>query len=355
VPCLMGVYMLGPINGCVYPWAERVDKARQREKDTAAGVAPAPDRGKTDLPIAVLNGDLATVQKLLENGANVNGRDETGSTPLHAAAFLGRLEVAKLLLDRGADPNAKGGDGSPPIMATHVDWNQTLAIVKSLNIAVDDKDAIEQGREKVRQLLEPLTKKAPPNATAAIPTNYDKALHDLRDEYHKFFKSSKFSVMMGGQPTHLVTGYTFGHLWFLWFLCWMTPGFIVIAWLAKICRVPRPPRWLILTPICLLWLVPLTLVPQWFFPNGNFGPDTCMGILPMPHLLAYYSVFFAYGALYFDCDDSTVRLGRWWWLSLPLALFVLYPVAQYWMNDRIVTGVAQALPVRKRHREHFEL
>jgi hypothetical protein len=80
-----------------------------------------------------------------------------------------------------------------------------------------------------------------------------------------------------------------------------------------------------------------------------------MGILPMPHLLAYYSVFFAYGALYFDCDDSTVRLGRWWWLSLPLALFVLYPVAQYWMNDRIVTGVAQALPVRKRHREHFEL
>ncbi|MHB9081807.1 MAG: acyltransferase family protein [Pirellulaceae bacterium] len=346
VPCLLGVYMLSPMNGWVYAWAERVERARQRDKDAAAAgvaVAPAPKRGNAELPIAVLRGDLATVQTLLANGADVNGRDESGSTPLHAAAFLGRIEVAKLLLDRGADPNAKGADGNPPMMATYASWDLTWAIANSLQISVDDQDAIDQGREKVRQLLGPLTTEAPPTAGTASQVTDDNARRDVRDEYYKFFRSSKFSVMIFGQPTHLVTGYTFGHLWFLWFLCWMTPAFVVIAWMARICRVPRPSRWLIVTPICLLWLVPLTLLPQWFFPNGNFGPDTCLGILPMPHLLVYYSVFFAFGALYFDCDDTTGRLSRWWWLSLPLALFVLYPVAQAWMNDRMVTGVTQVL------------
>ncbi len=61
VPCLLGVYMLGPINGCVYPWADRVERSRQREKDAAGEVAAeASGRGDPQLPIAVLRGDLPT-------------------------------------------------------------------------------------------------------------------------------------------------------------------------------------------------------------------------------------------------------------------------------------------------------
>jgi len=46
----------------------------------------------------------------------------------------------------------------------------------------------------------------------------------------------------------------------------------------------------------------------------SFGPDTSVGVLPQPHLLLYYGLFFAFGALYFECDDAPGRLGRWWWL-----------------------------------------
>ena len=38
-----------------------------------------------------------------------------------------------------------------------------------------------------------------------------------------------------------------------------------------------------------------------------------------------YAIFFGYGALYFDSEDHEGRLGRRWWLTLPLALLVVYP------------------------------
>lgn len=52
---------------------------------------------------AAAKGNLATVQKLVENGANVNRRDGTGNTPLIVAALNGQTKVAKYLLDQGAD------------------------------------------------------------------------------------------------------------------------------------------------------------------------------------------------------------------------------------------------------------
>ena len=58
----------------------------------------------------------------------------------------------------------------------------------------------------------------------------------------------------------------------------------------------------------------------------NYGPDTSTGILPMPQILAYYAVFFFFGALYFDCDDQEGQLGRWWRITLPVALLVVFPI-----------------------------
>ena len=45
----------------------------------------------------------------------------------------------------------------------------------------------------------------------------------------------------------------------------------------------------------------------------------------MPHVLAHYSVFFGFGALMYATAGAADRLGRAWWLKLPLGLLLLAP------------------------------
>lgn len=52
-------------------------------------------------------GYIAVVRRLLERGADVNGKNEAGETALHLAAQNDRCNVIELLLERGADVNAK--------------------------------------------------------------------------------------------------------------------------------------------------------------------------------------------------------------------------------------------------------
>jgi len=67
---------------------------------------------------AVKNGNVNTVKKLLNNGANVNQADnENGITPLLTASRNGHTEVVKLLLNKGADVNKAGMFGRTPL------WN----------------------------------------------------------------------------------------------------------------------------------------------------------------------------------------------------------------------------------------
>jgi uncharacterized protein len=50
---------------------------------------------------------LERVQKLLDEGADVNSKTDNGLTALMMASQRNRIDVAKLLLDRGADVNAR--------------------------------------------------------------------------------------------------------------------------------------------------------------------------------------------------------------------------------------------------------
>lgn len=50
--------------------------------------------------------DPALVERLIEQGADVNSQGYNGLTPLHYAALRGDVAIARLLLDRGADPDA---------------------------------------------------------------------------------------------------------------------------------------------------------------------------------------------------------------------------------------------------------
>ncbi len=54
---------------------------------------------------AALKGDLATVQKAIEEGVDVNGPDEDRRTALMLSAFDGHHRIVQLLLDHGARHN----------------------------------------------------------------------------------------------------------------------------------------------------------------------------------------------------------------------------------------------------------
>lgn len=64
-----------------------------------------------DLCVAARKGEVRTIQRLLENGAAMNGRDQHGWTALHRATFKGRTEAIRALLEKGVDVDAKDEDG----------------------------------------------------------------------------------------------------------------------------------------------------------------------------------------------------------------------------------------------------
>lgn len=103
---------------------------------------------------------------------------------------------------------------------------------------------------------------------------------------------------------------------------------MVIAWGIERIGLSKPPRWLVFSPLLWLWLIPLTMVPQSMMGlvAPTFGPETSTGLIPLPYVLGYYAIFFGFGALYFHYNDENGRLGRWWWITLPLAMFVVLPL-----------------------------
>jgi peptidoglycan/LPS O-acetylase OafA/YrhL len=298
--------------------------------------------GVTPLDWAALRGDVETLQLLIDHGADVNARNKDGSTALHGAAFLGRTSAVKLLLEKGADAGAKDVRNEPPLEAVNADWGLTRFIASLLDLDVSDKSAIEQGRHEVASLLgqrvsEPAT--STENSHESLADRAD----GVRDAYQAAITSDRLSFRVGEWTFHLIQTPVFAHLWFLWFLCWLIAIFAAFAWASDRFGWGKPPRILILSSLRFLWLIPLTLVPQFFMGPGapSFGPDTSESLVPMPHLLLYYGIFFTFGAMYFDADDEGGRLGRWWWLLLPCALLVALPVAVATMGYRPITSIAQ--------------
>lgn len=54
---------------------------------------------------AVWQGDIAEIQRLLDQGYNVNETAEDGTTPVMFAVLLKKSEVVRFLMDNGADVN----------------------------------------------------------------------------------------------------------------------------------------------------------------------------------------------------------------------------------------------------------
>lgn len=99
------------------------------EQHVSAGTdlnAQDPQMGFTPLTAAALQGQTEAAGLLVENGADVNGRNRDGNTPLHNAAFLGRIATVELLLSKGADLNIRDGNGQRPLDTVAGPWNSEL-------------------------------------------------------------------------------------------------------------------------------------------------------------------------------------------------------------------------------------
>ena len=300
-----------------------------------------PEFGVSALGWAALYGDATTAAWLLDHGADVKITDRGGHTPLHQAAFAGHLNVLKLLLQRGANPLARGPSNNTPRDSAKLDRGTTQMIAGLLRVPLRDDDELQAGRAECRARLAELTgeKDEPPSG--------DWTLDGIRKRYSAFLTSDRFLIRVDpkGEPLHLILTPVFHHLWFLWTLCWLVVIFAAVAVFADAVSLPRVPRRLVLSPWRLLWLVPLTMIPQLFMGvlTPGFGPDTAIGILPQPHILLYYFIFFGFGGLYHDANDSEGKLGRWWLPALLLAMVIALPAGVITLGLPVVTGLIQVL------------
>ena len=335
VPCLLGLVTLVPAMGwssgsaaaagARFRQAQEVQKAASSEASVwnalASGDAAVlgrvlakqpdlnaqqPESGIVPLSMVALQGRADLARQLIDSGASVNGTNRDGNTPLHAAVFLGRTGVVDLLVSHGVNVHVRNAQGESVLQPARADWPTTEFIAGLFSMKLD-RAAVEAGRaEAVRRLTALGVTDSPASSKPGEP---------------------KPSVLAGVFQS-LINTPVFVVVWFLWFLCWMLLPFSIYAWVAERWGGSASPRWLTLGSLkWLLWL-PLTWVPQAFmgWEGGAFGPDTAMGLVPMPHVFAYYLIFFAFGVLYYESKDEVGELGRHWRWSLSVSLLVLLPL-----------------------------
>jgi len=311
----------------------------------AAGADPSTPDDEFRMPplwFAAIEGDAASARLLLAAGADPGAIGSDGRTPLHAAAFAGRPTIVALLLEAGADPLPRGPEGDTPLDSTRADDGTTAFIAGLLRITLDDPTALRANREEVRRLLV-----AAGAVDAAPPPRPTGPLERLRAAYRDLLLSPRWTVPWPprGEPLSLTLGDTFGYLWFLWFLCWFAMGFALLAAIGRWLHLPLPPRRFVASPLALVWALPLSLLPQLFMGlfTPGFGPDTSTSLLPQPHVLASYAVFFGSGAILFLVGDDAGRVGRGWPLALAAALLLCFPAGVVTMGNPLAAALPQLL------------
>jgi len=79
---------------------------------------------------AIYKGDLATVKKFVEYGANIN-EESNGMTPLMFAARYNKVDIIKYLLEKGADKSVKDERGFTAVKYAELSNSaEAMAILK---------------------------------------------------------------------------------------------------------------------------------------------------------------------------------------------------------------------------------
>jgi hypothetical protein len=107
--------------------------------------AARPGDGFTPLCIACDHGNVATVERLIGAGSQVDKVPFAGSTPLFLAAQENRLDVLKLLIAAGADVNKARVDGFTPLHIAAQDGHAGVVSVLLETAGVEMNAALKDG------------------------------------------------------------------------------------------------------------------------------------------------------------------------------------------------------------------
>ena len=301
------------------------DEAAVRQLLAPSGAVERTDAfwGLTPLAWATMRGDPATVAAVLDAGGDANGRDHSGNTPLHHAAYFGRDAAAKLLMERGADPTAVNAVGRMPAAMQSLPADLVSELAPLTDMRPVGVDEVLAGRERLRAILP-----TGPNPEGTLGGPLDRATLAWSD----LLSAERLRLRVGSRSLHLVQTNVFHHLWFLWFLCWLVAAFAILA-STGLLPTGRS-RW---------WLVVASCLPQLVMGMSmaaGYGPDSSFGILPRPHVLAFYACFYFFGVATFAAEGLDTRLGRHWKFLMPAAV-VLFVAGIATMNDRLLASLLQ--------------
>ncbi|MDB4338788.1 acyltransferase family protein [Rubripirellula sp.] len=324
IPLLLfvsGYVRMNPINSL------QTNPVVLKNSETTETAADSNEPTRIDIWKAVMTDDSDSVKKYIREGGNVNLFDpENGSTLLHAACFFGKPRSAQALLDGGADLLAIDDDGNRPDEALLADWETTNFIANLVGLPLD-QDELSEGREQIAKSISEQTGKE--IKTAGTSSDAEKVIVGII--------AGLFFVPF------------FHHLWFLWFLCWFVLLFLLFIETAKVMRLPAIPEAWLHHKLRYLFLIPLTAIPQFFMarePNG-FGPDTSIGLIPLPTVFLYYLIFFSFGALMFPKTQRSNQ-ANYQFLFLLAAGAIIFvwssavlknPVSN---SERIIFAIAQS-------------
>jgi peptidoglycan/LPS O-acetylase OafA/YrhL len=300
-------------------------KAVQREAKPRAKNDP---QASIDIGKAAGTGNVWAIERYVQAGADLNQRGPDQSTPIMTAATFGRVEAAKVLIEAGAELDLKNKDGATGLLIASFFAHPEI-VEALLEAGADPNISNNNGSTALDTVQAPWEEIKPFYAyvgeilgPAGVVLDYER-IRETRPQIAETLRKNGAEEGHGAGLAGLIMLIffvpVFHHLWFLYYLVWLVAGFILITWLLGKLKLKALPDWLLASPFCWLWLLPVTFLPQLLMQKG-FGPATETGAFPWPPILVYYAVFFFFGALCFGRDWFKAKAGKLWPLSFVLAV-----------------------------------
>jgi ankyrin repeat protein len=142
----------------------------QRLLDQGAQINAKDKKGQTALMLASMNAYLDTVEILLAGGADINVQNNNGATALTLAAMKGHTTMVKYLLDKNPDLTLKTNGGLTALDAAEL--NNQKKVVEILNQHGAARNIMPKPVQRSKEIGKPNPKAGP--RPAMIPYVNDK-------------------------------------------------------------------------------------------------------------------------------------------------------------------------------------